>query len=96
MGTSIRLVGVVENTNGNLLIFLRQQPTGYKLISRIGGEFFISLAILVIRPIRLIAFSDYRHDSAKLIQASLALAAPIIRREKRSSPVRANFLKYRS
>ena len=29
--------------------------------------------------IRLIAFSDYRHDSAKLIQVSLALTAPIIR-----------------
>ena len=83
MGTSIRLVGVVENTNGNPLIFLRQQPTDYKLIRRNSGEFFISLAILVIRPIRLIAFSDYRHDSAKLIQASLALAAPIIRRGKK-------------
>ncbi len=54
LGTSIRLVGVVENTNGNPLIFLRQQPTDYKLIRRNSGEFFISLAILVIRPIRLI------------------------------------------
>ena len=67
-----KLVGVVENTNGNPLIFLRQQPTDYKLIRRNSGEFFISLAILVIRPIRL------------------------IRREKRSSPSSANFLKYRS
>ena len=95
MGTSIRLVGVVENTNGNPLIFLRQQPTDYKLIRRNSGEFFISLAILVIRQIRLIAFSDFRHDSAKLIQASLALAAPIIRREKKKFACWANFLKYR-
>ena len=41
-----------------------------------------------IRIISLIAFSDYRHDSTKLIQASFALAAPIIRRETRTRMTR--------
>jgi hypothetical protein len=74
-------------------MLLRQQPTDYKLIRRNSGEFFISLAILVIRPICLIAFSDYRHDSAKLIQASLALAAPIISREKKKFADEGELLK---